>query len=160
MTFRITLAALVLALTACGSDSGDLVIEDGVRADPTPTPTLGPGELPSSYVFTFSASCYCPDTDVVYRVEVMDDAVASAVVDSVGSRRTAKSVQPGDEAPEYYRISIQDMLDSEGMFEPGPADEVDVTWPEGSDHPTRIAVDRDEMAVDDEVTYEILSFRS
>ena len=95
---------------------------------------------------------------MTYRVDVEDGAVTSAVVDTVESARTRKRVQPGDEAPDYYRLSIQDMIDSSGLEGSKPADEVDVTWPDGSDHPTRIAVDRAVGAIDDEVDYRILTF--
>lgn len=148
-----------LALAACGTEQP--VARDDVT--PSATPSGSPSEpaepaLPASYSFTYGFSCYCPDIDVTYRVVVEDGAVTSAVVDEVGSRRTRRTVKPGDEAPSYSALTIQDMIDARGLSGEGKADQVDVTWPEGTDHPTRIAVDRLRNAIDDEITYEILTF--
>ena len=149
-------AATAVALVALAGCSGD---DDGETAtDPSSTsPTSGetssdpaadgyPRFEPEDYSFVLEQICYCPLAGPV-RVTVEDGEVRSAVITKGGH-----GMKKGSDAPEYLRITINDVIARANDPE---AAKVDVEWPDGQDYPTSVAVDQVENAVDDEVTYVI-----
>ena len=148
-------AALALTtLAACGG-------EDSTTAeDPTEEPTTAetsapvdgataqPGDFPSftpaDYTYRLEVICYCPITGPV-DVTVEDGEVASAVY-----ARGGNGVKKGGEAAEFLRKTINDVI---AAANDTTADEVQVTWPEGQDHPRSVSVDTDEQMIDEEITY-------
>ncbi|HWJ07819.1 MAG TPA: DUF6174 domain-containing protein [Nocardioides sp.] len=155
-------ALLALGLSACGSD------DDGRAADPAgeatssdapsgtssgtpptttasddPTARQWPTFAATDYTYRLEVLCFCPMTGPL-QVTVADGEVTSAV-----------RLQPpgkGRPAPEFARLSIDDIIDKANdpsVFE------ADVTWPAGADHPSKVAIDQIENATDDEVTYTI-----
>jgi hypothetical protein len=147
--------ALTLALGGCGG--GDEVARDEPTATGSttgePAPTSQPddgGFAPSSYSYTLEVSCYCPYAAVPVRVTVEGDTVVDAVFERGGGRGGAVR---GEQAPELLRLSIEDVLAQAEEAEAAGAHEVTVEWPEDSEHPTEVYIDRNEMAVDEELGY-------
>lgn len=157
-----TLATLLaVALTGCGRE------DDGKAADPAseaPTPgtttsgsaddpTDDPTEDPTTkqwpdfaatdYTYRLEVLCFCPLTGPL-KVTVADGEVTSAT-------RLTKPGK-GTQAPGFARLTINDLIakaNDPSVFE------ADVTWPAGTDHPTKLTIDQIENAVDDEVTYTV-----
>ena len=147
------LAAAALALVLVGCGSGDEVARDEPTATSEPAPTSAPddgGFAPTSYSYTLQVSCFCPYAAVPVRVTVVDDAVVDAVFQRGGGRG---GVTKGEQAPELLRLSIEDVLAQAREAEEADAHEVTVEWPEDSEHPTEVYIDRNELMVDEEVGY-------
>lgn len=150
-------AALTLVLGGCGGADEVARDEPTSTGSPTsePAPTSAPddgGFAPSSYSYTLQVSCYCPYAAVPVRVSVEDDSVVDAVFERGGGRGGAVR---GEQAPELLRLSIEDVLAQAEEAEEAGAHEVTIEWPEASEHPTEVYIDRNEMAVDEEVGYAI-----
>ena len=94
-------------------------------------------------MYRLEVLCYCPQVGAV-RVTVVDGEVASAT--------TLTGPGRGKDAPEYARLTIADILEKANALGP---DGAEVVWPDGQDHPSSVALDPVERAVDDEVTYTI-----
>lgn len=142
-----------LSLAACSGE--DEVARDEPTATTEPAPSSPPddgGFAPSSYSYTLVVSCYCPYAAVPVRVQVEGDSVVDAVFERSGGRGGARK---GEQAPELLRLSIEDVLAQAQEAEDADAHEVVVEWPEGSEHPTEVYIDRNEMAVDEEIGYRI-----
>ena len=139
------LLALLPLAAACGSDDSTATDDPGSSSTGSSTPTSTRTDFgPSSYSYTLRAACFCPMIEPV-RITVEDDAITSAVI-AKGGRGFAK----GDEAPEWLRLTIDDLL---AKAADPKVDEVDMKWPDGQDYPDSIALDPIKNAVDDEVTY-------
>ncbi|WP_372729794.1 DUF6174 domain-containing protein [Nocardioides sp.] len=148
--------ALLALLTACGGD-GTTVADPAASSTGSPSPTaeesetassgVYPSYAPTDYSYTLSVSCFCLDAGVPIRIRVEDGEVTRAVY-----ARGGRGVQKGADADEFRRITINDVIDAAN--DPR-AEKVQVEWPEGQDHPTRVSIDRSEMVADDEITYEI-----
>ena len=154
-----TAGLLLLLLTACSGE------DEVARDQPAPTgtassdqdveaeePTSGPdvGFGPTDYAFTLEVSCFCPFAAVPVRVTVEDDRVVEAVFEKGGGRGGAKAGEP---APEFFELTIDDVIAEAEDAEEAGAARVDVTWPEGSDYPTEVYIDRDERMADEEIGY-------
>lgn len=148
--------ALALALAGCAGE------DDVARDEPIPAGSSSPpapldepddgGFAPSTYSYTLRISCYCPYAAVPVRVSVEGDSVVDAVFERGGGRGGATR---GEQAPELLRLSVEDVLAAAEEAEAAGAHEVTVEWPEGSEHPTEVYIDRNEMAMDEEVGYTI-----
>lgn len=151
---------LLLALTACsGDDPGQAQDQppgtsgSATSGAPSPGATSStaagdrgyPDFEPENYGYRLEVLCYCPQVGTV-RIEVKDGEVASAT--SAGGR----GVKKGAPAPDFARLTINDII---AIANDPAVDEVEVTWPDGQDHPAVVAVDRLADAVDDEVIYTI-----
>lgn len=148
------------ALTACGDDATTADdpagtardTPDGTAAETSGSPSgaPGPGTYPEfeaeDYTFTLEIVCFCPISGPV-QVTVEDGEAVSGVVTKGG-----RGIEKGAPAPEFYLTTIDEIIAEAN--DPG-FDEVDVVWPEGQDWPRKVSIDRDERAVDDEVTYRI-----
>lgn len=148
-------AALTLALGGCGGDDEVARDEPAPTASPSSEPAASSppddgGFAPSSYSYTLQVSCYCPYAAVPVRVTVEDDTVVDAVFERGGGRGGAVR---GEQAPELLRLSIEDVLGQADEAQEAGAHEVTVEWPEDSEHPTEVYIDRNELAVDEEVGY-------
>lgn len=146
-------AATVLALAAlagCGDDESttatDSSRESATTSDPTSPPTVGsyPELDATDYSYVLEQICFCPVTGPV-KVTVEDGEVTSAVI-----TKSSPGMKKGSDAPEYLWITINEVIAYANDTE---AAEVDVEWPEGQDWPSKVAVDRMENAVDDEITF-------
>lgn len=153
MKILLSAAATAVALVALAGCSGDdtATAEDPestppATSDPTDTPTVGsyPELEATDYTYVLEQICYCPIAGPV-TVTVEDGEVTSAVYAKGG-----RGLEKGGDAPDYLWITINDVIAKANDTE---ADKVDVTWPEGQDWPTSVAVDQVERATDDEVTY-------
>lgn len=139
------LAALLLA--ACGGGDGDEA-RDGTPttsspATDGPVPTGYPDFAPQDYTYRLEVLCFCPLAGPL-AVTVADGAVTSAT--------SIEGDTKGEEAPDFARLTINDIIDranDENLAK------VEVVWPSGQDHPDRVAIDQIERATDDEVTYTI-----
>lgn len=161
--------AVVVALSAvlmagCSGDDDARATDTEPTGDPSSTsgspgatePGAGPGTddapawpsfEPADYVYRLEVLCFCPLVGPL-RVTVEDDEVVSATSISGETR--------GQEAPEYARLTINQIIDRAN--DPRVA-RADVTWPDGQDHPSTVAIDQIEKATDDEVTYTIRNVR-
>lgn len=151
-TLPLLTALLALGLSACGREDDQKAADPagndpspGATADPTDDPTTQrwPDFAATDYTYRLEVLCFCPMTGPL-EVSVTDGEVTSAT----------RLQQPGKgkQAPEFVRLSINDLIakaNDPSVFA------ADVTWPDGTDHPTKIAIDQIENAVDDEVTYTI-----
>ena len=152
---RAALTALALALLAmagCGDSEPGLAPEPASSAEPTqepnPEPAQDPGGFaPTDYSYTLTLTCYCPDAGIPIRVTVADDEVVSAVYARGGGRSGAVA---GDPVPLSRVVSLDEVI---AAAETPDAHRVEVDWPEGQDHPTSVAVDPSERAVDEEYGY-------
>ncbi|RHW27726.1 hypothetical protein D0Z08_08695 [Nocardioides immobilis] len=153
MKILLSAAATAVALAALAGCSGDdtTTAEDPesttpATSDPTDSPTVGsyPELEATDYTYVLEQICYCPIAGPV-KVTVEDGEVTSAVYAKGG-----RGLEKGDDAPDYLWITINDVI---AKANDTKADKVDVTWPEGQDWPTSVAVDQVERATDDEVTY-------
>lgn len=149
-----TLAALLaLGLSACGREddakaqdpASDAPSSGTTTDDPTDDPTTEqwPDFAATDYTYRLEVLCFCPMTGPL-QVTVADGKVTSA------TRITRPG--KGTEAPEFARLTINDLI---AKANDPTVFEADVVWPDGTDHPTKIAIDQIENAVDDEVTYTI-----
>ncbi|WP_435768890.1 DUF6174 domain-containing protein [Nocardioides sp. SYSU DS0651] len=155
-------SAAVGVLAGCAGEDDQRARDGGDRVAESPgdgptegsgTGSTGPGDYPEfepdDYVYRLEVLCYCPQAGPV-RVRVRDGDVVAAR--SLGGR----GVEKGDEAPEFARLTINEIIAQANDPE---VDRVDVTWPEGQDHPSVVELDHLADAVDDEVTYTISRVR-
>ncbi|MEP7737337.1 DUF6174 domain-containing protein [Nocardioides sp. 31GB23] len=150
------LALALLALAGCGDSESGLAPDPASRTEPTQEPTQEPipdpaqdpgGFAPTDYSYTLTLTCYCPDAGIPIRVTVADDEVVSAVYARGGGRSGAVA---GDPVPLSRVVSLDEVI---AAAETPDAHRVEVDWPEGQDHPTSVAVDPSERAVDEEYGY-------
>jgi hypothetical protein len=148
-------AATVLALAASSACSGDETTASDPTTDASSSETVDgataePGSLPEfgedDYTYVLEVFCYCPMTGPV-KVTV----AGGEVVDAVTTKNAPGSPQ-GSEAPEFLRKTIDDLI---AIANDPEVDDVEVTWAEGADYPSKIVTDPIENAVDDEATYSI-----
>lgn len=150
------LAATALFTAGCSGDDKQ-VAEDPAGAgtsgsdtpsEPTAAPTVGtyPEFEPSDYTFQLTILCYCPGNAPI-DVVVEDGEVVEAVYAAKGP-----GVRKGQEAPEYAWLTINDVIKAANDTD---AFKVEVNWPDGQDYPSSVAVDQNEMMVDEEMTYSI-----
>jgi hypothetical protein len=154
MKILLSAAATALALTAftgCSGDDDTPTADDPASKAPatsaaTETPTVGsyPELAAADYTYVLEQMCFCPITGPV-QVTVEDGVVTKAVI-----LEGSPGVKKGSPAPDYLRITINDVI--ERANDPEPA-HIDVEWPDDQDWPSKVAVDRAENATDDEVTY-------
>ena len=153
-TITLGVAAVALAttaLTGCSGDDGSTA-KDSTKpsadqsTEPADPPTVGtyPELEAQDYSFVLEQQCFCPLTGPV-KITVQDGKVTSAVVTKGGN-----GIKKGSDAPEYLRITLNDVIAAANNTE---ADQVDVDWPDGQDWPDRVAVDPDKRAADEEITY-------
>ncbi|HWI44269.1 MAG TPA: DUF6174 domain-containing protein [Nocardioides sp.] len=153
-------AALLASMTACGHENDETARDDSTPAASSPstgstTDSAGTGGsypdfAPQDYTFRLEVLCFCPQVGAV-RVEVHDGRVVSAT--TLGGGR---GVQKGAKAPDYARKTINDVI---AVANDTTASSVKVTWPDGQDYPSSVAVDRMANATDDEVTYIVKNVR-
>ena len=155
-------AATALLLGACGGAADDTATDPaaGGRSEETPQPTASQettspemiGEYPAypyaDYTYDLEVQCFCPYFGEPVTVTVSDGEVTGAAWATKSRDHAA-----GDEvSDEWLRVSIDDVLREAADDD---YDEVQVTWPDGADHPRKVFIDRMENATDDEITYVI-----
>lgn len=157
---HLTLLAPVILIAVAGCSSEDTRTRDTTARDGTaegsasgdtdPSATPGPAVSwpafePTDYTYRLRVLCYCPQSGPI-DVTVSDAVVTSAVIAGGPAR--------GSDAPEFARLTIDEILDAATSADAGEGS-AEVVWPDGSDHPTSVQIDRIAGAVDDEVTYTI-----
>lgn len=156
MKILLSAAATAVALTAlagCGGDDSTTAEDPASKPPSTSTPADPPevGTYPeldaTDYTYVLDQVCFCPIAGPV-KVTVEDGEVTSAVV----ATNQGQGILKGSDAPTYLWITINDVIAEANNTE---AADVEVTWPEGQDWPSSVAVDKVERATDDEVTYVI-----
>lgn len=155
---RVLAAALLatLALSGCSDDDGDDQATDTSpeTSEDTPTsePTVGsyPAFAAEDYAYTLQVSCFCPDAGVPIRVTVQDGEVSEAVYGEKGA-----AVEAGDAAPEYWELSINDIIDE--LNAATDAENVQVKWPDGQDYPSSVSIDQSAQIADEEIGYTLSS---
>jgi hypothetical protein len=156
---RVLAAALLatLALSGCSDDDGDDKATDpgsdpSTQETPTSAPTVGtyPTFEAEDYAYTLQVSCFCPDAGVPIRVTVADGEISEAVYAEKGA-----TFREGDAAPEYWELSINDIIDE--LNAATDAENVQVEWPGGQDYPTSVSIDQSSKIADEEIGYTISS---
>lgn len=162
------LAAATVVLAGCAAGSDAVARDEPTPVASTPSPTAGahPAFEATSYAYTLSISCYCPDPGPV-RVVVDHDRVTSATYlgrevgddlgglgeQPVGGKGSGlEQPEPGSPADAAYRRTIDDLI---GYADDPDAAHVEVDWPTGQAYPSSIYVDRDEQVADEEMTWTI-----
>ncbi len=156
LTSLLAAGLLVAGLASCGE--GGATATDAPRESPSVSPSastdvpLTVGTYPeypnTDYDYTLRVSCYCPNAGEPMRISVRDGEAVSAVFLRGGLEHHAGDPVEGP----WAEITLADVIAAANDTE---ADRVDVTWPSGQDYPTSVWVDRDEMAADEEVGYEV-----
>lgn len=152
-------AALATGLAACGSDDDGVARDAGGASESSASPdstdtgdspgggspsaSAWPEFAPTDYTYRLEVLCFCPQVGQV-QVRVVDGEVAAA--------RSVTGPAKGRPAPVFARLTINDIIAKAN--DPAVA-EAEVVWPDGQDHPTSVAIDQIENAIDDEVTYTI-----
>lgn len=116
-----------------------------------PTASPWPAYPAADYTYRLTASCFCTVAGVPIEITVRGGEVTRAVY-----ARDGRGFRAGQPALKGLRLSIDDIIDKAN--DPGYA-EVRVTWAEGEDHPSSVALDPDRRAVDEEITYAIADVR-
>ena len=156
---RVLAAALLatLALSGCSDDDGDDQATDpgsdtSTEGTPTAPPTVGsyPAFEAEDYAYTLQVSCFCPDAGVPIRVTVQDGEVAEAAYAEKGA-----AFQEGDPAPEYWELTINDIIDE--LNAATDAENVQVEWPDGQDYPSSVSIDQSAQIADEEIGYTLSS---
>ncbi|MBM7515846.1 DUF6174 domain-containing protein [Nocardioides nitrophenolicus] len=139
---------LLLALSACTKESERAA--DTTSAAPSSTGAPTPSATPSyptfaaqDYSYHLEVLCFCPQLGTV-EVVVRDGKVTEAT--------SLDGPQAGASAPEFARLSINDILAQAHAPEIA---KTKIDWPDGQDHPGSVMIDRIAQGVDDEVTYTI-----
>jgi hypothetical protein len=98
----------------------------------------------------FRAVCYCGAefTDLVI-VDVADDSIASVLVKETGL--------PVRYMPIDAWLTVEELFDAIERAHEHDAHQLDVTYDADLGYPDFIFIDRDEMAIDDEVGYRVLA---
>lgn len=149
----VVIALSGLLVAGCSGDDGSRARDidptnDTSSASGSPAATEPwPSFEPADYVYRLEVLCFCPMVGPL-RVTVEDGEVVSATSISGEAK--------GQEAPKYARLTINDIIARAN--DPGVA-KAEVTWPDGQDHPSTVAIDQIEKATDDEVTYTIRNVR-
>jgi hypothetical protein len=157
----LTLAAGMLLLAGCGGSGtvadpaagGGPAGQEPTSPEPSePEPTMigvHPAYPHADYTYDLQAQCFCGYGGQPVTVTVRDGEVESAV----WSTKVRGHAAAGDDVTvEWLRLSINDVLEEAA----NPRwDEVEVDWPAGQEYPDRVAIDRMEKAIDDEITYVI-----
>lgn len=158
----ITAATLVglSVLMGCGGDDGEATAQDSASRIISASPSSGPSDSPTvgtypqldaqDYTYVLEQVCFCPITGPV-EVVVEDGEVVSAQI-----LKGAPGIEKGSAAPEYLRITINDII---ARANDTDAAKVEVVWPDDQDWPSRVAVDKVKLTTDDEVTYLIRRVR-
>lgn len=129
------LAVLVGGLAACGEES---------------QPNVPVWEEPASYTYTLTSSEGERALIGTFRVTVRDGKVAEAVGLDDSARRVVRQLP--DQVP-----TLGELLDEAAQARQEGADTVEVEYAQDG-QPTRILLDREENAIDDEARYDISAF--
>jgi Family of unknown function (DUF6174) len=159
--FALSAAALLLplALTACGSDDGNVASDPAptsATSTPTPTPTASPTVgsypefAPTDYSYTLGVGCFCVGAGAPITVTVADGQVVKAVYAQDDTGRGGTSA--GDPAEQRYWMTINDVI---AQANDTTEDRVTVDWPAGQEWPNQVSVDQHRDMADDEIYYTI-----
>jgi hypothetical protein len=141
-TLLFTLLILTIILSACGA-----------RSELTKNREKWTAQDISHYRFELTISCFCPFMDVMpVVVEVRDGQIVSL---------TGANGQP---LRDDFRATFERAATVEGLFAVAEenlsnADQVEVTYDAQYGFPASIIVDRIKLAVDDEISYFVESFK-
>jgi hypothetical protein len=141
---KTTVCVLALLMGACALVGGG----DGTRADLEAHRRLWNQQAIDSYAYDLNIGCFCPVFGPV-RVFVLADTVANVVPSDTLGRPA-----PTTEQIQFYARTIDDLF---GVIENAlarNADDLQVTYDAALGYPTRISIDFEKNAVDDEVVYQ------
>ena len=120
-------------------------------------------DVVDDFLYRALAATVASQPDMLARVDV--DPGGSRLPGSLGPRRRLGhergeeegggrgGAKAGEPAPEFFEITIDEVIAEAEDAEEAGAARVDVTWPEGSDYPTEVYIDRDERMADEEIGY-------
>jgi len=148
--------AATLLLAACGGADDDTATDPAPAAESSsPSPSAEPqmiGDFTAfphdDYTYDLEVQCFCP----YFGQPVTVTVAGGEVTDAVWAKKARDHAKGEAVTDEWLRLGINDLL--EEAADPS-YDEVDVQWPDGADHPDKIAIDKMKNAVDDEITYVI-----
>lgn len=153
-TKLIASALAALALSVAGGATATQAVASPTAADAARTVAMPPlhddvvvpGMKVKNYNFTYRISCFCAERPTVTA--------------AVREGKVVRAWQGGKRIDiNHWKVkSIQEML-REARTSQVNGGNIEVKWPKASSHPTSVFIDRIPMAVDDEVYYDILSFR-
>jgi hypothetical protein len=142
-TLLITALVLVLTLSACGGKSE--LDDNRAKWDSAGV---------SHYRFELTISCFCPFAEIMpITVEVKDGQIVS-LTDVNGQAVEGEFSQYIEEAASIDRLF--DIIEN-NLSE---ADEVNITYDAQYGFPTAINIDFIKMAMDDEISYYVNSFKA
>ena len=106
------------------------------------------------YTFELTVSCFCPFTDIMPIVVEVEDGKIVSITDNAGQAVEGEFSQYIEEAATIERLFD---LAAQNLSE---ADQVEVTYDAQFGYPSAIKVDFIKMAVDDEISYYVNSFKA
>lgn len=138
MTLHVFVTTLVLALslTAC-ADAPSTSVSQGPRG-------MWDAAEVDAYTITVERRCFCPGVGP-YVVTVVDGEISSVT-------HAGKDVDPDGEMLRDWPLTVEELFREVTEAE-GNADDLAVSYDPDLGYPTKIAIDRWEDAIDDEVTY-------
>ena len=150
--------AATLLLGACGGADDDTATDPAPAAGSSPASET-PGAEPEligdyaayphdDYTYDLEVQCFCP----YFGQPVTVTVTGGEVTDAVCAKKSRDHAKGDAVTDEWLRLGINDLLQE--AADPS-YDKVEVQWPDGADHPDKIAIDKMSNAVDDEVTYVI-----
>jgi len=141
-TLFIVLLILSLALSACGANS---------ELDRNRGKWESSGV--SHYRFELTISCFCPFMDIIPVVVEVKDGKILSMTGADGKPLT------GDFRATFEEAGTVEALFAIAQANLSEADEVEITYDPQYGYPAAIQVDRIKLAVDDEISYYIGSFK-
>ena len=140
---RIRVFAFALLLAGCANTSSEFARQSQSWRE----------IAPQSYEFEYSWQCFCPGAGVWWNLTVEGGRVTAATVVDSSTGAKGGVVPPGEGWPTIDSVfaRVQRAL--------ATSDSVDVSYDSVFHFPSRVIVDRERTAIDDEWTIQIRRFR-
>lgn len=144
-TFGVLGTALsLLLLSGCGSDGDPTIVLSEEQARLNQNLSRWENADISRYQYEYRRSCYCPDL-LKTVVTVEGDEVTEAFYKDDGTYLSEKQLEQLYTIDELFDV-VQDAI-NDRVFS------LEVEYDASLGYPTRIAIDRDEQMVDEEISY-------
>ena len=156
--FAVTCLLLPLIISACSLFDG----KDGntANSDFKANYEKWQSKNPSYYTFTIDRQCFCPRGNFPAKIEIEDDNIARVLDPDTGEPIPEDSL--GTPSLTYSDVypTINDLFELLEEAIDNNADRIDVSYNQRIGYPVKIYIDYSTSTVDEEISYEISSYRS